>query len=46
MTRFELVIVGGRLTAARAVESYRAAGGDGRITLPTKERALPYHARR
>jgi NADPH-dependent 2,4-dienoyl-CoA reductase/sulfur reductase-like enzyme len=43
MGTFELVIVGGGLTAARAIESYRAAGGEGRIALLTKERALPYH---
>jgi NADPH-dependent 2,4-dienoyl-CoA reductase/sulfur reductase-like enzyme len=43
MTRFELAIVGGGLTAARAIESYRAAGGEGRIALLAKEQSLPYH---
>jgi NADPH-dependent 2,4-dienoyl-CoA reductase/sulfur reductase-like enzyme len=43
MNRFELVIVGGGLTAARAIRSYREAGGDGRIALLAKEQALPYH---
>ena len=43
MTRFELAIVGGGLTAARAIKEYRAAGGAGRIALLTNERALPYH---
>jgi NADPH-dependent 2,4-dienoyl-CoA reductase/sulfur reductase-like enzyme len=43
MTRFELAIVGGGLTAARAIKEYRAAGGDGRIALLTRERSLPYH---
>jgi NADPH-dependent 2,4-dienoyl-CoA reductase/sulfur reductase-like enzyme len=43
MTNFELVIVGGGLAAARAIKEYRAAGGDGRIALLTKEQALPYH---
>lgn len=43
MTRFELMIVGGGLTAARAIKEYRAAGGNGRIALLTRERALPYH---
>jgi 3-phenylpropionate/trans-cinnamate dioxygenase ferredoxin reductase subunit len=43
MTRFELVIVGGGLAAARAIGEYRAAGGEGRIALVTKESALPYH---
>ena len=43
MTRFELVIVGGGLAAARAIKEYRAAGGGGRIALLTNEKALPYH---
>jgi NADPH-dependent 2,4-dienoyl-CoA reductase/sulfur reductase-like enzyme len=43
MKRFELVIVGGGLAAARAIKAYRAAGGGGRIALLTRERALPYH---
>lgn len=43
MNKFELVIVGGGLAAARAIKGYRAAGGGGRIALLNKERALPYH---
>ena len=43
MTRFELVIAGGGLTAARAIKSYREAGGGGRIALLSKEGVLPYH---
>jgi NADPH-dependent 2,4-dienoyl-CoA reductase/sulfur reductase-like enzyme len=43
MNRFELIIVGGGLTAARAIKEYRAAGGEGRIALLTKEQRLPYH---
>jgi NADPH-dependent 2,4-dienoyl-CoA reductase/sulfur reductase-like enzyme len=43
MTAFELVIVGGGLAAARAIDEYRAAGGEGRIALLAKERTLPYH---
>jgi NADPH-dependent 2,4-dienoyl-CoA reductase/sulfur reductase-like enzyme len=43
MRTFELVIVGGGLAAARAIDEYRAAGGDGRIALLAKERTLPYH---
>ena len=43
MTRFELVIVGGGLAAARAIKEYRAAPGRGRIALLAKEEALPYH---
>jgi NADPH-dependent 2,4-dienoyl-CoA reductase/sulfur reductase-like enzyme len=43
MQKFELIIVGGGLTAARAIRAYRAAGGDGRIALLARERTLPYH---
>jgi NADPH-dependent 2,4-dienoyl-CoA reductase/sulfur reductase-like enzyme len=43
MTKFDLMIVGGGLTAARAIKEYRAAGGDGRIALLSKEQTLPYH---
>jgi NADPH-dependent 2,4-dienoyl-CoA reductase/sulfur reductase-like enzyme len=43
MDRFELVIAGGGLTAARAIKSYRDAGGGGRIALVSTESVLPYH---
>jgi NAD(P)H-nitrite reductase large subunit len=43
MKQFELVIVGGGLTAARAIKSYREAGGGGQVALLAKEAALPYH---
>jgi NADPH-dependent 2,4-dienoyl-CoA reductase/sulfur reductase-like enzyme len=43
MQNFELLIVGGGLTSARAIKEYRRAGGDGRIALLTKELSLPYH---
>jgi 3-phenylpropionate/trans-cinnamate dioxygenase ferredoxin reductase subunit len=43
MKRFELVIAGGGLTAARAIKSYRDAGGGGRIALVSSESVLPYH---
>jgi hypothetical protein len=33
MKKFELVIAGGGLTAARAIKSYRESGGDGPIAL-------------
>jgi NADPH-dependent 2,4-dienoyl-CoA reductase/sulfur reductase-like enzyme len=39
----ELVVAGGGLAAARAVETYRSAGGDGRLALVTDEATLPYH---
>ncbi len=43
MNRFELVIVGGGLAAARAIREYRAAGGSGSIALLSREQSLPYH---
>jgi NADPH-dependent 2,4-dienoyl-CoA reductase/sulfur reductase-like enzyme len=43
MQKFELIIVGGGLTAARTIREYRAAGGNGRIALLSKEQTLPYH---
>ena len=43
MKKFELVIVGGGLTAARAIKSYRDSGGGGRVALLTAEGVLPYH---
>jgi NADPH-dependent 2,4-dienoyl-CoA reductase/sulfur reductase-like enzyme len=43
MKKFELVIAGGGLTAARAIKSYRGAGGNGRVALLSKEGDLPYH---
>jgi len=43
MEKFELIIVGGGLTAARAIREYRTAGGDGRIALISREARLPYH---
>ena len=43
MEKFELIVVGGGLTTARAIREYRAAGGDGRIALLSKEQTLPYH---
>jgi NTE family protein len=43
MRKFELVIAGGGLTAARAIKSYREAGGPGGVALLTQEPVLPYH---
>ena len=43
MRKFDLVIAGGGLTAARAIESYREAGGGGHIALLAEEPNLPYH---
>jgi 3-phenylpropionate/trans-cinnamate dioxygenase ferredoxin reductase subunit len=43
MTTRQLVVAGGGLTAARAIKSYREAGGEGPITLVSEEATLPYH---
>jgi NADPH-dependent 2,4-dienoyl-CoA reductase/sulfur reductase-like enzyme len=43
MKEFELVIAGGGLTAARAIKSYREAGGAGPVALVAAENVLPYH---
>jgi len=43
MKQFELVIVGGGLASARAIKSYREAGGDGSIALLSQDRTPPYH---
>jgi NADPH-dependent 2,4-dienoyl-CoA reductase/sulfur reductase-like enzyme len=43
MKTFELAIAGGGLTAARAIKSYREAGGVGRIALFSEETSFPYH---
>src|SRR5919197_4761153 len=43
MSEFELVIVGGGLASARAIKSYREAGGGGRIALVSKDSSVPYH---
>jgi NADPH-dependent 2,4-dienoyl-CoA reductase/sulfur reductase-like enzyme len=43
MRKFGLVIVGGGLAGARAIKAYRAAGGEGRIALLSKDAVLPYH---
>src|SRR5712691_2112817 len=43
MKKFELVIAGGGLTAARAIKSYRESGGRGQVALLSKESDLPYH---
>ncbi|WP_353828950.1 NAD(P)/FAD-dependent oxidoreductase [Agromyces sp. SYSU T0242] len=42
MGRERVVVVGGGLTAARAVESMREAGADDEIVVLTEERRLPY----
>jgi NADPH-dependent 2,4-dienoyl-CoA reductase/sulfur reductase-like enzyme len=40
---FDVVIVGGGLASARAVKSFREAGGEGSIALISKDSTLPYH---
>ena len=39
----DLVIVGGGLASARAIKAYREVGGDGRVTLVSRDRVVPYH---
>ena len=43
MKNFELAIVGGGLASARAIKSYREAGGEGSIALISRDETLPYH---
>jgi NADPH-dependent 2,4-dienoyl-CoA reductase/sulfur reductase-like enzyme len=43
MENFDLVIVGGGLSSARAIKSFREAGGEGSIVLISKDSTLPYH---
>lgn len=38
-----LVIVGGGLASARAIKSFRESGGEGRVTLISRDRVVPYH---
>jgi NADPH-dependent 2,4-dienoyl-CoA reductase/sulfur reductase-like enzyme len=40
---FDLAIVGGGLASARAIKSFREAGGEGSIVLLSKDSILPYH---
>jgi 3-phenylpropionate/trans-cinnamate dioxygenase ferredoxin reductase subunit len=43
MERYDLVIVGGGLASAKAVQSYREAGGGGSVLLLSADRYPPYH---
>jgi NADPH-dependent 2,4-dienoyl-CoA reductase/sulfur reductase-like enzyme len=43
MLRFDLLIIGGGLASARAIKSFREAGGEGTIGLVSKDATLPYH---
>jgi NADPH-dependent 2,4-dienoyl-CoA reductase/sulfur reductase-like enzyme len=43
MQNFDLVIVGGGLASARAIKSFREAGGEGSIALISRDATLPYH---
>jgi NADPH-dependent 2,4-dienoyl-CoA reductase/sulfur reductase-like enzyme len=43
MHEFELIIVGGGLASARAIKTYRDAGGDGTIALVSADSTIPYH---
>jgi NADPH-dependent 2,4-dienoyl-CoA reductase/sulfur reductase-like enzyme len=39
----ELVIVGGGLASARAIKAFREGGGDGKVTLLSRDTVVPYH---
>jgi 3-phenylpropionate/trans-cinnamate dioxygenase ferredoxin reductase subunit len=41
--QFDVVIVGGGLASARAIKTYREAGGEGRLALFSRDESLPYH---
>ena len=43
MIQHGIVIVGGGLASARAIKSYREAGGTGSVFLVTMDEDLPYH---
>ena len=43
MERYDLVVVGGGLASARAVETYREAGGNGTVLLLSADHFPPYH---
>ncbi|MGH3085119.1 MAG: FAD-dependent oxidoreductase, partial [Gaiellaceae bacterium] len=43
MKKFDVLIVGGGLSSARAIKSLREAGGEGSIALVSKDSTLPYH---
>jgi 3-phenylpropionate/trans-cinnamate dioxygenase ferredoxin reductase component len=43
MERYELVVVGGGLASAKAVEAYREHGGEGAVLLLSADRYAPYH---
>ena len=43
LNTYEVVFAGGGLAAARAIEAYREAGGDGRVALVGREPTLTYH---
>jgi 3-phenylpropionate/trans-cinnamate dioxygenase ferredoxin reductase subunit len=43
VTRYDLIVVGGGLASAKAVEAYREHGGDGTVLLLSADRYPPYH---
>ncbi len=43
MERYDLLVVGGGLSSAKAVEAYREHGGDGSVLLVSADRHPPYH---
>jgi NADPH-dependent 2,4-dienoyl-CoA reductase/sulfur reductase-like enzyme len=43
MRQVDLLIIGGGLASARAIKSFREAGGEDSIALVSKDATLPYH---
>lgn len=43
MADFDVIVVGGGLTSARALRAYREAGGRGSVALFTRDTEVPYH---
>ena len=40
---FDLIVIGGGLSSARALKAYREAGGSGRAVLLSRDDIVPYH---
>jgi NADPH-dependent 2,4-dienoyl-CoA reductase/sulfur reductase-like enzyme len=43
VSQTDLLIIGGGLASARAIKSFREAGGEGTIVMLSKDSTLPYH---
>ena len=43
MDKFDLIVIGGGLSSARALKAYREAGASGRAVLISRDDIVPYH---